>query len=196
MNREKTERSDRCVEIYPMLIAALVGLALVWASWLALSHSPEPRYGGRPVSQWLNAGQEDASMAMHEIGAPALPYILAKLAREDPECGSYREYRRWWSKVPTSIRCVLPKPAPALFDDTRAVMALLELGPEIIPSLALELRRGNPARRRASAEVLARWHKRGKNITVAIPALRLASRDPDPRLARVAEVALAPVPHE
>jgi len=38
------------------------------------SQPAEPAYAGKTVDEWLDAGYEDASMALHEIGTPAMPY--------------------------------------------------------------------------------------------------------------------------
>ena len=75
-------------------------------------------------------------MGLHELGPPAVPFVLAKLAREDPRYGTGRRYRELWRKMPPPIRRVLPKPADANFDELRACSLLLEIGPQIIPALA------------------------------------------------------------
>jgi HEAT repeat protein len=176
----------RLLALAPGLILA----ALVLVSGSLISPTHEPSYGGKPVTAWLDAGQEDASFALPEIGPPALPYILAKLAREDPEYAQHRIYTRLWAHLPSSVRRALLKPPNTIFDETRAVMALRELGPGIIPNLARELLNQNPARRKVCAEVLGGWRQGGKNIAVAVPFLTAALRDPDPRVARSAAQAL------
>ena len=186
---EKNPRPSRLLTGWHWTACGL-WLTALSLGWRAFSPDPEPVYAGKPVSQWLNEGQEDVSFALHEIGPPAMPYILGKLAREDPESAAYRFSNRWRRMVPSPLRRILPQPATATFDETRASMALLELGPKIIPELARELRHNNPACRSVSAEVLESWRERGKDITVAVPFLRAALRDPDPRVARWAARAL------
>jgi hypothetical protein len=168
--------------------------ALLVGYRVAFLREPEPSYCGKPVTQWLDAAQEDASFALHEIGPPALPYILSKLAKEDPESVQHRLYIRLWTHLPPSVRGLLRTPGNTTFDQTRAAIALQELGPGIIPALTDELRDRDPARIRVCAEVLGRWRERGKNIAAAIPYLTAALRDPDPRVARTAELALGMPP--
>jgi len=62
--------------------AGLVGLIIV----AALVTPPEPRYGGKPVSHWLEELTGDdpdaASEAILAIGAPAIPYLLNAIRTE------------------------------------------------------------------------------------------------------------------
>src|SRR5437879_5863062 len=76
----------------------------------------EPVYGGKPVSQWLEGGYEQASLALQEIGPPAARYVLAKLSHEDPRYGSARKYQHLWRKTPLAFRNILPKPSTGNFD--------------------------------------------------------------------------------
>lgn len=172
------------------IIAGLSATALVLVATLVMARTPAPVYGGKTVEQWLNAGQEDACFALHEIGPVALPYVMAKLAREDPIDGTSQKYRRLWAGAPSVVREFLPKPSASNFDQTRACMALLELGPKTIPDLARYLDSKNPAVRSASAEALGLWRERGKSIEVAGTSLRKAIIDPDARVSMMAAHAL------
>jgi hypothetical protein len=150
----------------------------------------EPIYAGKSLGDWLNSGHEDACQAVHEIGLPAFPYILDKLASEDPRFGSNSRYARIYSRLPLPVRRPLPKPGPTNFDESRASGLLAELGPAAIPLLAEALHGTNPAVREVGAHVLGLMSERGKNIQVAIPRLRAASRDACPEVATRAKWAL------
>jgi hypothetical protein len=175
------------------LYGMLALLLFVVASGLAvtISRRTEPVYAGKTASQWLEEGHEDASLAMHEIGPPAMPYIIAKLAQEDPQYGSSLKYRRLWVRLPIFIREVLPKPQTANFDETRACSALLELGPGIVPDLTRELQNKNPAVRAVSALALRSLGERGRNIRRAVPYLQKALEDRNADVVRNAAMALA-----
>jgi len=111
-----------------------------------------------------------------------MPYIVAKLSREDPEYGSLHRYHNIWNEIPLPARRLLPRPKPANFDELRACGALLELGPQIIPVLSIRLRDRNPVVRELSAHVLGTFRERGKNIGQAVPSLIEARRDPNPKV--------------
>jgi hypothetical protein len=152
---------------------------------------PEPVYAGKTISEWLNAGHEDSCQAIHEIGPPALPYILDKLAREDPQFGSNSRYFKVWRGLPSPVRRSLPRPGSTNFDQDRACNTLLELGPAIIGGLTKALGSPNRAVRAVSAQVLGVLGQRGKHIEVAVPALEAASRDRCPQVAARAKWALS-----
>ena len=97
-----------------LFFGAVLGLRFV------TTQAVEPVYGGKPVSQWLEGGYEQASLALQEIGPPAAPYVLAKLSREDPRHGSSRKYQRLWCKIPLAFRNILPKLSAGNFDELRA----------------------------------------------------------------------------
>lgn len=163
-------------------IGCLAVLAAACALLTMNSQRVEPVYAGKTVDEWLAAGYEDASMALHEIGPPALPYIVAKLSREDPACGSLRRYHNLWNEIPLPVRRLFPRPKPASFDELRACGALLELGPQIIPVISIGLQDRNPVVRELSAHVLGVFRERGKNIGQAVPSLIEARRDPNPKV--------------
>ena len=138
----------------------------------------EPVYAGKTADQWLNAGYEDTALALQQIGPPAVPFILAKLAREDSRYGSLSNYRELWNKIPAALRRFFPKPKVGAFDEWHACSVLLELGPGIIPSLASALRDQNPAVREVSAHALGSFREEGKDIAKTAPALVEALHDP------------------
>jgi hypothetical protein len=154
------------------------------------SRTTEPVYAGKTISEWLNAGHEDSCQAVHEIGPPALPFILDKLAREDPQFGSNSPYFKIWRGMPGAIRRVLPRPGSTNFDEDRACNTLLELGPAVIVDLTQTLTSPNRAVREVSAHVLGVLKQRGKNIGVAVQALEAASCDSCPQVANRAKWAL------
>jgi hypothetical protein len=138
----------------------------------------EPVYAGKTVNQWLDGGYEPASMALHEIGPSAAPYILAKLGREDPQQGSLRRYHDLWAKTPPAVRKLLPKPKITNFDELRACSALLELGPRVVPLLCTRLKDRNPVVREVCAHALGSFRERGSNIRIAMPLLVENLSDP------------------
>jgi hypothetical protein len=166
----------------------LFGVAL--GSALRIPLRCEPVYAGKTVDQWLEAGYEDAAMALQQIGPDAAPYILAKVSREDPQHGSLRVYRDVWRKMPSALRKVIPRPGTCNFDEGRACSFLMELGPGIIPLLSTGMRHENPAVRDVSAHALGSLNLRGKDIRPAVPFLVEASRDPVPEVSRRAKWAL------
>ena len=175
-------RKDREFDMRWLRIVVGGGCVLATALTLHLGPraQPEPEFGGKIITQWLDAGQDDVCLALHEIGPPALPFVLAKFAREDPKQGSAIRYRQIWLRVPPRARGLLPQPAAVNFDETRACTALLELGPGSIPALAGALEHRNPMVRSLSAHALGLWRERGKDIGRALPALAKAMQDPNP----------------
>jgi hypothetical protein len=172
------------------VIGCFAALGFVLMLSLIDSAQIEPVYAGKTVSEWLEAGNEDATMALHEIGPPAAPYILAKLRREDPQHGSFQRYHDFWQNTHSALRRFLPKPKPANFDELRACGALLELGPLTVPMLTTGLHDSNPVVREVSAHALGSLRELGKNISVAAPFLNEARRDPNLRVRARAKWAL------
>jgi HEAT repeat protein len=171
-------------------IGCLGVLGMGLALRVMTSQPSEPVYAGKTVDQWLDAGYEDASMALHEIGPPAVPYIVAKLSREDPRCGSLRRYQELWRRFPPALRMVLPKPKSGNFDELRACSALLELGPRIIALLSTGLQDQNPIVREVSAHALGSFREQGRKIDQSVPFLVEALRDSDPKVRTRAAQAL------
>jgi hypothetical protein len=157
----------------------LLLLGIFTGLWAAIPRAAEPVYAGKTVSAWLDAGFEDTSMGLHEIGPPAVPFIMAKLAREDPQYGSSRRYRGLWKKTLPTLRWILPKPITSNFDELRACSSLLAIGPRIIPLLADRLESANPIVRDVSAHVLGTFYAEGRDIQRAMPGLVKAARDPN-----------------
>lgn len=171
-----------CLRPWSVLLCTAVVLVSAKASPLQLQ--TEPVYAGKPIGDWLNSGHEDACQAVHEVGTPAMPFILQKLASEDPAFGWNSRYARFHAWFPPAIRRLLPKPGPTNFDRTRACSLLLEVGPAGIPVLAEALHHKNPAVREVSARVLGMLSQKGKNIRIAISSLQTAKQDrwPEVRL--------------
>jgi hypothetical protein len=137
-------------------LVALVGvlLALLVCYGLGLKDR-EPVYEGKPLSQWLDAGFEDASRVLNEVGPAAADSIFAKLKREHPKFGYRARYRVVWEELPGFCRRVLPRPRSAAFDEWRACHALLAIGRPVIPVLTQRAQDSNPLVRAASVQALA-----------------------------------------
>jgi hypothetical protein len=192
------------------LTTGLFLLGIVLSVYLAVTHPREPTYAGKTVNQWLDAGFEDASMALHEIGPPSLPFILARLNRETTRQGFWSNYERARKQVPHCVGRFLPKRSTSNFDEERACGLTLELGPKVIPVLAHDLQNSNSKVRELGAHVLAVWHDRGKDIQVASPFLIRAMQDSSPDVRKwathalgadiesvsIASSRLIPLPHE
>jgi len=172
------------------LIAGLFLLGMVSSAWLAITHPQEPSYAGKTVNQWLDSGFEDASMALHEIGPAALPFILARLNRETTGLGLWSNYERARRQLPHCVGRFFRKRSTSNFDEARACGLALELGPKVIPVLALDLQNSNPKVRELSAHVLGMWHDRGKDSRVASPFLIRALQDSSPDVRKWASHAL------
>jgi hypothetical protein len=139
-----------------ILVGSLVILVpIVAISLTHVAHSPEPVYAGKPLHLWLDDGYEPMSMALHEIGPAAAPFIFAKLRREDPDYGSWVMFQQIWRKTPGCVRNLLPVPRTSNFDRDRACSALLELGPGVIPQLRYAAEDHNRAVKIASTRVLS-----------------------------------------
>jgi hypothetical protein len=171
-------------------IGILLVLAVVVGLRLAIAPASEPLYAGKTVSQWLDAGYEDAAMALQQIGPAAGPIVLARLARVDSRYGSSQRYRKLWTKLPPSLHAIVPKPEPGNLDELRASSILLELGPPITPLLTSRLNDHNPAVRVACARVLGHLRRQGSYVGRAFPALIKACQDPNPDVAALAAWAL------
>src|SRR6476659_11223426 len=81
-------------------ISGIVLLAVVSGFYMAASRQQEPLSAGNTVSQWLDAGYEDCSMALHEIGPPALPFILTAFGRAETSRAFGPLRPGAWKKIP------------------------------------------------------------------------------------------------
>jgi hypothetical protein len=189
----QTSGSSRQTPAMGRRLHYLAFLVLIAAAgvWVGLSLAPaEPIYAGRPLSNWLDGGYEQASEAVHEIGAPAAPWIFAKLRREHPQAGTQQRYLSVWEQLPVPFQRILPRPKTAGYDEWNACQALVQIGPRVIPTLATRLRHRDVLVRRVSAQGLAAFRARGSSIGAALPALRSALKDRDSRVRREAAHAL------
>jgi hypothetical protein len=158
-------------------ISGIVVIAVVSCLYLAASRQQEPIYGGNTVTHWLDAGYEDCSMAFHEIGPPALPFILTAFGRAETSRAVRPLPPAAWKRIPGLKRLFPPIPEHNL-DEDRVCSLALELGPRTIPMLAQELDNRHANVRAVSARALGIWRQRGKDIQVALPALGHALNDP------------------
>src|SRR5947208_10828699 len=82
-------------------VSAVVAFGMLASLGLTLGlRAPEPVYAGKPLSSWLDEGYEPMSMALHEIGPAAAPFIFSKLRREDPAYGLWSQYSKIWRLTP------------------------------------------------------------------------------------------------
>ncbi len=150
---------------------------------------PDPVFEGKSVSQWLDAGFEDSSRALHELGPAAIDAIFVKLNAEHPRYGRQARYGQLWAKLPWLHRR-LPRPKVCAFDEWRACNALVAIGPRAIPRLTKALSDQSFLVRSTSAQALACFHERGSDLHAAFPALQLALQDRDPGVRQQAARAL------
>ena len=173
-------------------VLTLVICTAAGASMVAFRHrSPEPVYAGKRLTDWLDSGAEPATMAVHEIGPAATPWILKKLRREHPRWGWWQAYQERWNRAPSLIRKALPKPRVAGYDEFKAAMLLVETGPQAVPQLRLWLEERNPAVRMACALALGAWRERGMGDRQSGEALRGALLDEHPEVRQAAAAAIA-----
>lgn len=180
-------------------------MALILAWVLPL----EPTYEGRRLSAWIRGGVTDEGrVAVKSMGSNAVPFLLAKLQREDPlpekwvaEFFSYRG----WGRLPTRLAWsdwhdaaagfdalgemaagALPELEQSLDDGERVfavARALCAIGSKAIPALTNGLASTNPIVRSTIAAMLFRL---GTNGAPAIPALLGLLGDPDGRVVNAA----------
>jgi hypothetical protein len=168
-------------------ITGLIPLGTALVLWLSSAIPKEPHYGGKTVTQWLDAGYEDCSMALQEIGPAALPFILNRMARAEPPRITWLRWARRWNFYQKTPACNL--------DENRVCSLALELGPKTIPLLAQGLESRHANIRAVSARALSIWRDRGKNIQVAVPVLTRALKDANPPVRMWAARALGSQPH-
>ena len=120
----------------PILWGAAVFLVIIagYEVWLKM----QPTYDGETVSDWVNAACETQSTLNYTdqipaIGAPAVPYLIAKLKTRDS--GFYGTYTNLLEHTPEAVGKHLPQ-----FDDPEAVRqraaeCLGELGPIAKPAI-------------------------------------------------------------
>jgi len=161
------------------LIAVAAGVVVCA---LVILDSREPVYAGKRLNEWLDAGAEPAAMAVHEIGPAATPWILNKLRREHPRWGRWQTYQDYWRRAPGFVSDALPMPRIAAYDEYRASMALLEVGPQVVPQLTAAIKEKNPAVRIACVMTLESLRERGLKDKSVIEALRLAAQEELPEL--------------
>jgi hypothetical protein len=158
-------------------ISAIALIVVVSCLYVAASRQQEPIYGGKTVTHWLDAGYEDCSMAFHEIGPPALPFILTAFGRAETSRAVRPLPPAAWKRIP-GLKRLFPHIPEHNLDEDRVCSLALELGPRTIPMLAHELENRHANVRAVSASALSIWRDRGKDIRVALPTLTRALNDP------------------
>jgi HEAT repeats len=173
-----------------MLMLTLVATAaLAWS--MAKSSARELSYEGKPLDQWLDAGYEDASRVLYEIGPEAAGCIFTKLKREHPQYGRWGRYRSFWKRLPAPCQKLLPRPRESGFDEWRACHALLAIGPRVVPVLGKSLKDDHFLIRAVSAQTLGLFHQQGISIRASLPALEAALQDRDAGVRQQAAAVLA-----
>jgi len=167
----------------------LVASAVI-AGLMARSPTRQLSFDGKPLDQWLDAGYEDASRVLYEMGPEAAECIFTKLKREHPQYGRWGRYRSVWNRMPAFVRELLPRPRESSFDEWRAAQALLAIGPPAVPVLCRSLKDGHFLVRTVSAQALGLFRHRGVNIRAAMPALEAALQDRDAGVRQQAAAAL------
>ena len=173
--------------------ALVVVIAAAAPSVLLNRRAAEPVYAGLTLSAWLEDGVEPASVALREIGAPAVPYLLARLRREDPNYGSYQSYRKFWDRVPGILRPMLPKPKSGSFDQARTCNLLLAIGPQAFPAMLRGLSDANPSVRAACAWALGSSPRARTELASVLPALVRCLKDSNPEVRQRAAWAIQQV---
>jgi HEAT repeat protein len=172
---------------------AVILIAVAAASAWHLLH-PEPSYGGKPVSYWLQQKEmvtldwQEVTKAFHEIGPRAVPYIVSSLTSGHSRAA--QRYLRVWTKSPGFVRGVLPAPRKPISDVT-AVNAFVDIGPAVIPILTGLLKDNDEAVRYCAAWALESLKWRGHGETVEIAQLISGLADPSSRVRVAAASALA-----
>ena len=180
-----------------------VGAVAIVVLWAAL-RSPEPVYEGKPVSYWLNLGQEafarpattlpggqiemppglnnfqQARQAIGAMGPKALPYVAARMG------GPLPPLKRWYlellARLPGGIRNRLPRPGPShglsLLTAAHYFTAVTErAGTNAIPALVALSSASNPQTRRLVLLQLGRLAANDHGRT--LPVFERALRDTD-----------------
>lgn len=164
---------------YCLIIAVLSAAVAIVVLSAAQHPKPELMFEGKPLSQWLDNGFEDASRALYDLGTDCVPCIFEKLKQEHPQYSPRARFQAAWQRLPHACRRFFPRPKPTGFDQQRACEALLAIGPAVVPMLSDALvQDGNFLVRSVSAQTLLIFQQRGRNIARAYPALNRALNDP------------------
>jgi HEAT repeat protein len=148
----------------------------------------EPEYKGRTVSQWgelLDSrnimDRQEAVLALHEFGTPAVPYLAKALS--DKELTNCQIWAAWGlRKLGPAAKAAVPQLEAALkdklalvrIDAARTLWAVAE-HKDAIPTLIEHLKDKEPSYRADAARALAAI---GPKAKAALPALRAAVSDP------------------
>jgi hypothetical protein len=153
---------------------SLILLAVVTSTTVivALVRTPEPTYGGRSITAWLEdwaAGKgTEYRDAVQTIGTNALPYAIRNLARND---STWRKtYGEYQPKLPPFLQKLFPAPKPVL----RAVdgaNVFFYLGTNSIPEAITLLEHRSPTVRQAAAWGIGAVRRQSSAANQAIPAL-------------------------
>ncbi|HIG27985.1 MAG TPA: HEAT repeat domain-containing protein [Verrucomicrobiales bacterium] len=153
-----------------LLISGSVTLFLLQTKF---GSTPEPEYGGYPISYWLKELEKSPSQevrtALKVIGPEAAPYLVELLHSEDTLFKRY--LRENWQMIPSVVRSALDYPTSSVKLKFIAVEGLEILGTKsikVLPELIDALSDPNDSVKIGSASVLRAI---GPSAAEAVPAL-------------------------
>jgi HEAT repeat protein len=160
----------------------------------------EPMYQGKPLSAWLpnvlfehpggvHYSPDHYKEALSAAGAPAVPFILAKLRKSDSALAN--RYRALWPRIPSMLKRVLPQPKPPDFSTWSAAAALICVGSNAVPPLIDAMQDGNPAIRAAAGQALCGFAGGALSTKDAARIFGRAIKDSDAEVRVYAAFALA-----
>lgn len=162
-----------------VILSVLVAVGLSFY----LLHSPEPKYQGKNVSDWLDDWaahkQTDYYGAIRAIGTNGLPYAVRNLARNDSLL--HKKYVQYQPKLPKILRKIFPPPKP-LLQHVDGANVFFYLGSNSIPSAIALLKHDSSTVRQSAASGLGGLRRQSAAANVAIPALIEALGDNDPHV--------------
>jgi HEAT repeat protein len=168
----------RAHRLTTVLIAVLIGLAIVLAAW---PRPKEPVYNNRPLSYWTGqlAGNELARSfdAIRAIGPDGVPFLLRKVRKEHSL--HRRVYAAAWSKLPNALKRHLPAPRSTDEADRKVIHALSILDAPGVPALVAAFQDRNSSVRRVAAEAIGRMLLSEQVEQESAPGLAKLLSDPD-----------------
>ena len=151
-----------------MVILAVIAVGLVF--FLRWSH--EPKYQGRPISEWLDdwaSGKTtDYYTAVREVGTNGLPYAVRSLARNDSKW--HNKYRQLQPKFPKFLHGLMPAPKANL-KVVDGANIFFYLGSNSVPNAIALLKHPSPSVRQAAAWGLGTLRRQSAAANKAVPAL-------------------------
>jgi HEAT repeat protein len=194
--------------------------AVIALMWLVVWVRPgEPRYGGRPITAWLNDRKvsnyygltDKGAHAIAQMGSNAVPYLLRALRREDApldkklvefleKIGDKPPFRLAWQDYapaadglaalgPSAVSAI-PELSAMLNDQARVHYAANALAGMGGPAITILT---NALATNASFRpmIIRAFHRLGTNLPLALPALMGFLQDSDHKVVRITADVLA-----